>query len=254
MHLAPHAVDVESTDRLPPPELFLELVDVNRQFILGNVKVQALAGISLQIGYGESVAVWGPSGSGKSTLMNLLGLIDTPDSGTVFFEGEDCSTWSDDALADFRNRKIGFVFQSFNLIPVLTALENVMLPLQLQGVADHTARQRAQQMLASVGLEPFIQFRPDRLSGGQRQRTAIARALVINPVLLIADEPTANLDSENSRSVIELIRSMSRVTGATCLFSTHDQRLLDQVPRHILLQDGQIAQDRRHGVDCVVAS
>lgn len=228
----------------PATQAVLELTDVKRQFHLGETTVPALRGISLQIARGESVAVWGPSGSGKSTLMNLLGLLDAPDAGQLRFDGEDVDRFSDDELADFRNRKIGFVFQSFNLIPVLTALENVMLPLQVQGVSDAQARERAQEWLARVGLQQFAAFRPDRLSGGQRQRTAIARALVIEPMLLIADEPTANLDSENSRGVIELIRSMNRQTGVTCVFSTHDPRLLDAVPRHLLLQDGRIQEDR----------
>ncbi|MBA3006109.1 MAG: ABC transporter ATP-binding protein [Proteobacteria bacterium] len=227
-----------------PPAL-LELLDVKRQFTLGQVTVQALRGISVQIVRGESVAVWGPSGSGKSTLMNLLGLIDVPDAGQIRFDGENVNQYTDDRLADFRNRKIGFIFQSFNLIPVLNALENVMLPLQVQGVPDGQARERAMEWLDQVGLEKFATFRPDRLSGGQRQRTAIARALVIDPMLIIADEPTANLDSENSHSVIELIRSMNQLTGVTCVFSTHDPRLLDQVPRHLLLKDGQILEDRR---------
>ena len=227
------------------PSVLLELTDVKRQFTLGQVTVPALRGISMQIARGESVAVWGPSGSGKSTLMNLLGLLDTPDDGLIRFDGENVKQYTDKKLADFRNRKIGFIFQSFNLIPVLSALENVMLPLQVQGVPDAQARKRAMEWLSLVGLDKFAAFRPDRLSGGQRQRTAIARALVIDPMLIIADEPTANLDSENSRSVIELIRSMNKRTGVTCVFSTHDQRLLDQVPRHLLLKDGQIVEDRR---------
>lgn len=227
-----------------PPAL-LELLNVKRQFTLGQITVQALRGITLRIARGESVAVWGPSGSGKSTLMNLLGLLDTPDDGLIRFDGDDVNQYTDNKMADFRNRKIGFIFQSFNLIPVLSALENVMLPLQVQGVPDTQARKRAAEWLAQVGLDKFATFRPDRLSGGQRQRTAIARALVIDPMLIIADEPTANLDSENSHSVIELIRSMNKRTGVTCIFSTHDQRLLDQVPRHLLLQDGQIVEDRR---------
>lgn len=240
--------DGPSADRAQPSTMLLELLDVKRQFTMGHTIVPALRGISLQIACGELLAVWGPSGSGKSTLMNLLGLLDAPDAGQVRFEGKDVHQFSDDALAGLRNRKIGIIFQSFNLIPVLSALENVMLPLQVQGVSDGHARQRAQELLARVGIEQFSGFRPDRLSGGQRQRTAIARALVIEPMLLIADEPTANLDSENSSSVIELIRSMNRLTGVTCIFSTHDQRLLDQVPRHVLLRDGQVCEDQRREV------
>ncbi len=225
--------------------VLIDLQDVKRRFTLGQVHVQALRGATLQIARGESVAIWGPSGSGKSTLMNLLGLLDAPDSGHIHFNGENINTYSDDELADFRNRKIGFIFQSFNLLPVLSAVENVMLPLQVQGVQEKQARKRALEWLARVGLEKFTSFRPDRLSGGQRQRTAIARALVTEPMLIIADEPTANLDSENSHSLIELIRAMNRETGVTCVFSTHDPRLLAQVPRQLLLRDGEICEDRR---------
>lgn len=225
----------------------LELQNVFRTFSLGHTTVQALRGINLRINSGEMVAVWGPSGSGKSTLMNVIGLIDTPSSGKVMFEDRDINRLSDNELADYRNRKIGFVFQSFNLVPVLNVLENVMLPLQVQGVSDAQARQRATSLLERVGLESFMKFRPDRLSGGQRQRTAIARALVIDPLLVIADEPTANLDSENSQNVIELMQSMNAATGATFIFSTHDPRLLERVPRRIFLSDGVIGNDEKNG-------
>lgn len=226
-------------------QMLIDLQDVKREFTLGQVRVQALRGITLQIMRGEAVAVWGPSGSGKSTLMNLLGLLDAPDAGLIRLQGENIDTYTDDELSDFRNRKIGFIFQSFNLLPVLNALENVMLPLQVQGIPESQARKRANEWLARVGLEKFASFRPDRLSGGQRQRTAIARALVIEPMMIIADEPTANLDSENSHSLIELIRTMNRETGVTCIFSTHDPRLLDQISRQLLLRDGVICEDRR---------
>jgi putative ABC transport system ATP-binding protein len=149
----------------------------------------------------------------------------------------------DDALADCRNRSIGFVFQNFNLVPVLTAVENVMLPLQIQGHGDGAAAARARDWLDRVGLASFAAFRPDKLSGGQRQRVAIARALVTCPMLVIADEPTANLDSHNSRAVIDLMQQLSVETGVTCVFSTHDPRLLEHVPRHVRLVDGQIESD-----------
>ncbi|MDR3669546.1 MAG: ABC transporter ATP-binding protein [Holophaga sp.] len=220
--------------------LLFELTGVHRRFALGDTTVQALRGIDLAIARGDMLAIWGPSGSGKSTLLNLLGLIDQPDQGTLRFAGEDVHAWSDDALTDCRSRKIGFVFQSFNLVPVLTALENVMLPLQIQGQAGAVARKRAGDWLARVGLERFLAFRPDKLSGGQRQRVAIARALVIDPMLVLADEPTANLDSGNSRAVIDLLRQLNAETGVTCVFSTHDPRLLEHVPRHLRLVDGRI--------------
>jgi putative ABC transport system ATP-binding protein len=220
-----------------------QLSGIERHFALGETTVPALRGVSLSIERGESVAIWGPSGSGKSTLLNLLGLIDAPNAGELRFDGEDVLALDDDALTDCRNRKIGFVFQGFNLMPVLTALENVMLPLQIRGVATSVARQRASDWLAHVGLERFAAHRPDKLSGGQRQRVAIARALVVEPMLVIADEPTANLDSENSRAVIDLLQKMNQETGVTCVFSTHDPRLLDHVPRHVRLADGLIESD-----------
>jgi putative ABC transport system ATP-binding protein len=219
-----------------------ELSNIHRHFPLGETTVQALRGVDLTVARGESLAIWGPSGSGKSTLLNLLGLIDKPDEGTLRFDGEDVHAQSDDALTDCRNRKIGFVFQTFNLVPVLTALENVMLPLQIQGLKADPARQRAEGWLARVGLERFARQRPDKLSGGQRQRVAIARALVTHPELVLADEPTANLDSENSRDLIELLQKLNAETGVTCVFSTHDPRLLEHVPRHVQLVDGRILE------------
>lgn len=224
-----------------PP--ILKLRDIRRRFMLGETAIDALHGVSLDIHAGEFLAVWGPSGSGKSTLMNIIGLIDAPTGGEVWFDNEDTSRMSDDAITDFRGRKIGFVFQSFNLVPVLTALENVMLPLQIQGAAESVARQRAAAVLVDVGLEKFVNSLPDKLSGGQRQRVAIARALVVEPRLVIADEPTANLDSDNSRMIVDLMRDMNRSKGVTFVFTTHDPRLLEHVDRKILLRDGLIAQD-----------
>ncbi len=225
------------------PTPLARLRDVRRHFHLGETVVEALAGVSLDIHAGEFMAVWGPSGSGKSTLMNILGLIDAPSEGGVWFEDEDSLTLGDDALTEFRGRRIGFVFQNFNLVPVLSALENVMLPMQIGGAGKTEARQRAGQALAEVGLERFTASRPDQLSGGQRQRVAIARALAIRPRLVIADEPTANLDSENSRMVVDLMRQMNRAHGVTFVFTTHDPRLLDHVDRKVLLRDGRIERD-----------
>ena len=199
--------------------------------------------ISLDIHAGEFLAAWGPSGSGKTTLMNIIGLIDAPTEGEVHFEDQDTRVLTDDALTEFRASKIGFVFQNFNLVPVLSALENVMLPLQIQGADAGTIRQRAMAALIDVGLERFKNSLPDKLSGGQRQRVAIARALVVDPKLVIADEPTANLDSENSRMVVDLMREMNRARKVTFVFTTHDPRLLDHVDRRILLRDGSIESD-----------
>jgi putative ABC transport system ATP-binding protein len=221
----------------------LKLRNIRRRFMLGETTIDALDSISMDIHTGEFLAVWGPSGSGKSTLMNIIGLIDKPTAGQVTFDGQDTHELGDDALTDFRGQKIGFVFQNFNLVPVLSALENVMLPLQIQGVSDSAARQRARAALVDVGLDRFQGSYPDKLSGGQRQRVAIARALVVNPKLVIADEPTANLDSDNSRMVVDLMREMNRARKVTFVFTTHDPRLLDHVDRKILLRDGNIESD-----------
>ena len=221
----------------------LKLRNIKRRFMLGETHIDAINSIDLDIHAGEFLAVWGPSGSGKSTLMNIIGLIDSPTAGTVNFDGQDTHALADDALTEFRSQKLGFVFQNFNLVPVLSALENVMLPLQIQGVAEAEARKRAAAALVDVGLERFVNSLPDKLSGGQRQRVAIARALVVNPKLVIADEPTANLDSENSRMVVDLMREMNRARKVTFVFTTHDPRLLDHVDRKILLRDGNIVSD-----------
>ena len=221
----------------------LQLRHVRRRFMLGDTGIDALHDISLDIHPGEFLAIWGPSGSGKSTLMNLIGLLDDPTSGDIHFEGQDTGKLSDKVLTEFRGRKIGFIFQSFNLVPVLSALENVMLPLQIHGTSEAEARNRAAAALEEVDLTKFLASRPDKLSGGQRQRVAIARALVNHPMLVFADEPTANLDSENSRMIVELMRKMNRSKGVTFVFTTHDPRLLEHVDRKILLRDGQIETD-----------
>lgn len=225
------------------PAAILKLHHVRRRFMLGETTIDALHGISLDIHAGEFLAVWGPSGSGKTTLMNIIGLIDAPTEGEVHFDEQNTCGMADDELTGFRARKIGFVFQNFNLVPVLSALENVMLPLQIRGIAEHLARERAAAALVDVGLERFRNSVPDKLSGGQRQRVAIARALVVEPKLVIADEPTANLDSENSRMVVDLMREMNRARKVTFVFTTHDPRLLDHVDRKILLRDGSIESD-----------
>lgn len=228
---------------IPDASPLLRLTDVKRRFHLGETVVDALNGVSLDIHAGEFMAVWGPSGSGKSTLMNMLGLIDQPTSGSVHFDDADIAALTDDARTDFRNRRIGFVFQSFNLVPVLSALENVALPLQIQGIDKADALARARAGLEEVGLAEFTAARPDKLSGGQRQRVAIARALIARPDMVIADEPTANLDSDNSRMVVDLMRRMNRAHGVTFVFTTHDPRLLEHVDRKLLLRDGRIESD-----------
>jgi putative ABC transport system ATP-binding protein len=222
----------------------IELEKVHKKYHLGATTVHALRGIDLTIGKGEFVAVWGPSGSGKSTLCNLIGTVDTATSGHVRINGHNVLDLTDDTRSEHRNRSVGFVFQRFNLLPVLNAIENVMLPMQIRGDSTSKARKAAEAMLVEVGLEEYLHTLPDRLSGGQQQRVAIARALVTEPPIVIADEPTANLDTESATRIVELMRRFNRTKGATFIFSTHDQRLLDEVGRRINLRDGHIVEDR----------
>ncbi|NOY44022.1 MAG: ABC transporter ATP-binding protein [Deltaproteobacteria bacterium] len=218
----------------------VELTAVEKVYRLGETRVHALRGVDLAVDTGEFVAVWGPSGSGKTSLLNLIGVIDEPTAGTVKVGGSDVAGLSENEKADLRNRHIGFIFQNFNLVPVLSALENVMLPLQIRGEPAKRVREKALHRLEQVGLAEFVRHRPDKMSGGQRQRVAIARALVTDPQIVIADEPTANLDSETSHRIIELMRRLNDEQGTTFIFSTHDPRLLDQVKRLIRLEDGRI--------------
>ncbi len=219
---------------------------MTKDYRLGETIVHALRGVTLQIDEGEFVAVWGPSGSGKTTLLNLIGAIDEPTSGYLSFNGQEISKLSDNRKSELRTDSIGFVFQNFSLIPVLSALENVMIPLQIKGIPNAESRRRSIERLDQLGLTDFVKHRPDKLSGGQQQRVAIARALVTNPSLIIADEPTANLDSDTARRIIELMRDLNRTEGTTFVFSTHDQRLLGQVDRLIRLEDGRILKEEGH--------
>lgn len=220
--------------------LLTEMIDIKKDYFLGETVVHALRGIDLTIDKGEFVAIWGPSGSGKTTLLNLIGAIDQPTSGQFYIEGQEIKRLSDNKRTELRNRSIGFIFQGFNLIPVLSALENVMLPLQIKGTSSSDARDNALSRLDEVGLSAFVHHRPDKMSGGQQQRVAIARALVTDPFLVIADEPTANLDSETSRKIIGIMRDLNEKEKTTFIFSTHDQRLLGQVERLVRLEDGKI--------------
>ena len=215
------------------------LVDVHKEYMLGTTRVPALRGVSLAIEPGEFVAVAGPSGSGKSTLLNLVGCLDHPTSGQVYVGDVDVATLDDDALSDLRARTIGFIFQTFNLIPVLSAVENVEFPLLFQG-AVKDSRARAEKALGAVGLNGLGRHRPDELSGGQRQRVAVARALATDPAIVLADEPTANLDSATGEAIISLMLEINRKQGTTFLFSTHDPRVMVHASRVSRLADGRI--------------
>jgi putative ABC transport system ATP-binding protein len=222
----------------------VELKGIHKSYEMGEVSIHAVRGVDLTIREHEFVAVWGPSGSGKSTLCHLAGIIDQPSSGSVIFRGRDVLALSDDEQSELRNSSIGFVFQSFNLVPVLSALENVMLPLQIRGESREAAREKSMASLREAGVETHAHHRPHKLSGGQQQRVAIARALVTDPVLVVADEPTANLDTESARRILDLMREVNRAHGTAFVFSTHDQRLLDRVSRQVHLRDGVIVEDK----------
>jgi putative ABC transport system ATP-binding protein len=213
-----------------------ELVKTYR---MGDVEVRALRGLTMNIFRGEVVAIVGPSGSGKSTLMNILGCLDRPTSGEYALDGEPVATMNDDQLADIRNRKVGFVFQSFNLLSRQSALSNVELPLRYAGLTEGR-KERARQSLISVGLQDRINHRPYELSGGQQQRVAVARALVNDPAIIMADEPTGNLDSKVGQEIMDLLLNLNRERGTTLIIVTHDPRIAAQVQRTIHVYDGVV--------------
>jgi putative ABC transport system ATP-binding protein len=217
--------------------------DVWKIYRLGDMEVQALRGVSLQIDRGEFAAVMGSSGSGKTTLMNILGCLDTPTKGVYWLEGRDITAASADELAKIRNRKIGFVFQNFSLIPRTTAWENVQLPLFYRGIPFREQRRQASAALARVGLAGREHHHPAQLSGGQQQRVAIARALVASPTILLADEPTGNLDTESSREIMEVLASLNRDEGLTIVLVTHEAEIAAYASRELLVKDGQIVGD-----------
>jgi putative ABC transport system ATP-binding protein len=223
-------------------DLVIQVVDLTREYLLGQERVQALRGVSLDIRRNEYVAIMGPSGSGKSTMMNLLGCLDTPTSGEYWLNGQEVSRMTDDALARVRNREIGFVFQTFNLLPRATALENVELPLVYAGVSGRTRREQARRALDRVGLGQRMGHRPNELSGGQRQRVAIARALVNEPSILLADEPTGNLDSATSDEIMRVFDAL-HAQGQTVILVTHEADIAAHAARVVTLRDGRIASD-----------
>jgi putative ABC transport system ATP-binding protein len=225
-----------------PGEAQIELQGIERVFHLGDSVVHALAGIDLRIDAGEYIAVMGPSGSGKSTLLNMLGLLDRPDAGHYRLEGRDVTTLSPDEQAQVRSRRIGFVFQSFHLVPRLTAAENIALPMVLAGLQPREREARVQQALQGFGLADRAGHRPDELSGGQRQRVAIARATIMQPALLLADEPTGNLDRATGDEVVRLLEQLN-AGGVTLLVVTHDAALGARARRRLLMEDGAIRRD-----------
>ena len=223
-------------------EWVIETKDLRKIYKMGEIEVQAMTGVSIKIRRGEVLAIMGPSGSGKSTLMNLLGCLDRPSSGDYILDGQLVSKMSDDQLAIVRNRKVGFVFQSFNLLPRASALSNVELPLRYAGVRSGQ-KERAKAALAAVGLADRMHHRPTELSGGQQQRVAVARALINNPAILMADEPTGNLDSKSGKEIIDLILHLNQEFGTTIIIVTHDSSVSAQTQRVIRLRDGQLEEE-----------
>lgn len=219
------------------------LENTSREYQDGDTLVRALSGLSLEIEQGEFTALMGPSGSGKTTLLNLVGGLDTPTSGTVTVAGKEVSALSRADRSDLRRDHIGFIFQSYNLVPVLSALENTEFVLMLQGVPEPERQARARETLAAVGLAGMEDRRPSELSGGQQQRVAVARAIVSKPTVVLADEPTANLDTETKAELIRLMKQMNEQEGVTFLFSTHDPEIIDVARRVVTLRDGQIESD-----------
>jgi putative ABC transport system ATP-binding protein len=220
----------------------IRINEIRKRYLLGGQEINALDGVSLSIEKNEYVALMGPSGSGKSTLMNILGCLDTPSSGSYVLNGTEVSEMSDDELAHIRNKEIGFVFQTFNLLPRLSALENVALPLVYAGMGDKQRNERAKEVMAMVGLQERMDHKPNQLSGGQRQRVAIARALVNRPSIILADEPTGNLDTKTSYEIMSIFESIHRA-GNTVILVTHEEDIAKHAIRLIRLRDGKIETD-----------
>ena len=230
---------------LSTDDLIIQAQDVVKTYDTGKVQVRALRGLSLSVQRGEMVAIMGPSGCGKTTLLNCLSGLDTVDSGEVLIEGADINTLSDNQKTDFRARKMGFVFQFYNLLPVLSAVENVELPLLVSGVRAGEARQRALETLDRVDLREWASHRPGELSGGQRQRVTVARALVNNPAIVWGDEPTGDLDSTNAHQIMDLICELNRSEGQTFVLVTHDPRIAARTHRIVYMVDGLIVDEKR---------
>ncbi len=225
----------------------LRLDGVGKTFRQGDTEVRALQDVGLEVGEGEFVALVGPSGSGKTTLLNIIGGLDTPSQGSVLLDGREISAMGEAELSGFRLFQLGFVFQAYNLVPVLSALENVELVMVLQGRSPEERRQRAKHYLGLVGLGDAMHRRPSALSGGQQQRVAVARALASGPRLVLADEPTANLDSENATALLDVMHRLSHEENTAFVFSTHDPRVMERAERIVRMRDGRIESDERAG-------
>lgn len=219
--------------------------DVTKEYSLGEVHIPALNDVNLTVQLGEFTSIMGPSGCGKTTLLNLIGAMDVPTSGQILVEGRDLSTMNDQQLSRLRRDRIGFVFQSFNLLPVLSALENVALPMQIAGAKKAARNERAKTLLEQVGLEDRLNHRPDEMSGGEKQRVAIARAMVNRPAIILADEPTGNLDSDSGWQILDLFRELHKEENQTILMVTHDDNVAKVTSRIISFRDGQVIDDRR---------
>jgi putative ABC transport system ATP-binding protein len=228
-------------------DAIITLEGITREYLMGGERIRALAGVDLTIQRNEYVAIMGPSGSGKSTMMNVLGCLDTPTAGSYWLNGHEVSRMADDDLARIRNREIGFVFQTFNLLPRASALANVELPLVYGGVSSRERRERAESALGRVGLGDRMDHKPNEMSGGQRQRVAIARALVNEPSILLADEPTGNLDSATSEEIMRVFGDLQR-QGQTVVLVTHEPDIAEHAERVVTLRDGRIDSDRRAAV------
>ena len=226
----------------PKGDVVIRIEGITKEYVMGESVIRALRGIDLLIHQNEYLAVMGPSGSGKSTLMNMLGCLDTPSSGRYEFNGKDVASMEDDELAEIRNREIGFVFQTFNLLPRSTSLQNVELPLIYAGISAHERRRRAEEALVAVGLGDRMDHKPNELSGGQRQRVAIARALVNQPSIILADEPTGNLDSHTGEEIMALLENLY-AEGHTIVVVTHEEEIAEHARRVVHLRDGVIESD-----------
>jgi putative ABC transport system ATP-binding protein len=223
--------------------MLIQMENVKKDYALGKTTVHAIRGVSFSLEEGEFAVIAGPSGSGKSTLLNLMGLLDLPTSGKIDFEGKNVTSLSETEATNIRRTRIGFIFQTFNLIPVLTAFENIELPLILKGREEEDREERTKRILKETGISDIAAHKPDELSGGQRQRVAIARALVSGPDIVFADEPTANLDSETGMQIIKIMQKLNKTEGVTFVFSTHDPRLFKIAGRKIELRDGKVVKD-----------